>query len=144
MRTAQQRPNASLQKQMTAWRRDFHRHPEIGFAVKRTASVVEKFCGSAARKPSASPMSASSEFCNAEAAKEPSDFARNWTPCPSPKPAAFAIVRQSREKCTPADTTGIPQCCWGRRADWRKSANLTARRSSFFSPTKKTASARKR
>ena len=53
MRTAQQRPNASLQKQMTAWRRDFHRHPEIGFAVKRTASVVEKIlrqCGAKTKR----------------------------------------------------------------------------------------------
>lgn len=33
---------APLRKKMAEWRRDFHRRPEVGFAVNRTASVVEK------------------------------------------------------------------------------------------------------
>lgn len=31
---------ADLQSQMTAWRRDFHRHPEFGFEETRTARLV--------------------------------------------------------------------------------------------------------
>ena len=30
-----------LRDEMTEWRRDFHRHPEVGFAVERTAAAVE-------------------------------------------------------------------------------------------------------
>ena len=32
----------SLRDEMTEWRRDFHRHPEVGFAVERTAAAVER------------------------------------------------------------------------------------------------------
>ena len=32
----------SLRDEMTGWRRDFHRHPEVGFAVERTAAAVER------------------------------------------------------------------------------------------------------
>jgi len=31
-----------LQADMTAWRRDFHRHPELGFAEKRTSEAVAR------------------------------------------------------------------------------------------------------
>jgi hippurate hydrolase len=31
---------AALNEEVTAWRRDFHQHPEIGFAVERTAAIV--------------------------------------------------------------------------------------------------------
>lgn len=31
-----------LYSQLTAWRRDLHRHPEIGFAVERTAGIVAR------------------------------------------------------------------------------------------------------
>lgn len=31
-----------LQAQMTAWRRDFHQHPEFGFEEKRTARIVAR------------------------------------------------------------------------------------------------------
>jgi len=31
---------AALHEEVTAWRRDFHRHPELGFDLPRTASVV--------------------------------------------------------------------------------------------------------
>ena len=30
----------ALQREMTAWRRDLHRHPEFGFEEKRTAAFV--------------------------------------------------------------------------------------------------------
>ncbi len=30
----------ALQRQLTAWRRDFHAHPELGFEVHRTAGIV--------------------------------------------------------------------------------------------------------
>lgn len=30
----------NLQTQMTAWRRDLHRHPEFGFEERRTAAFV--------------------------------------------------------------------------------------------------------
>ena len=38
---------------MTVWRRDFHRHPETGFAVERTAAIVENVlreCGANPRR----------------------------------------------------------------------------------------------
>ena len=44
---------APLQKQMTAWRRDLHRHPETGFETRRAAAMVEKIlraCGAATRR----------------------------------------------------------------------------------------------
>ena len=44
---------APLQKKMRAWRRDFHRHPETGFAVERTAAAVESVlreCGANPRR----------------------------------------------------------------------------------------------
>jgi hippurate hydrolase len=31
---------APLATDMTAWRRDFHRHPELGFEETRTAGIV--------------------------------------------------------------------------------------------------------
>src|SRR5262245_60877483 len=31
---------AAISEEVTAWRRDFHAHPEIGFAVERTAGIV--------------------------------------------------------------------------------------------------------
>ena len=31
---------APLAEEMTAWRRDFHRHPELGFEETRTAGIV--------------------------------------------------------------------------------------------------------
>jgi amidohydrolase len=34
---------AALTGQMVAWRRDFHRHPEIAFEEKRTSAVVREF-----------------------------------------------------------------------------------------------------
>lgn len=43
----------SLRRKMTAWRRDFHRHPEIEFAVERTAGAVESIlqkCGANPRR----------------------------------------------------------------------------------------------
>ncbi len=33
----------SLQEQLTLWRRDFHRHPEIAFQEQRTSSVLRRF-----------------------------------------------------------------------------------------------------
>lgn len=36
----------AIQAQMSAWRRDFHRHPELGFAVTRTAARVAEICQS--------------------------------------------------------------------------------------------------
>ncbi|MBN2386476.1 MAG: amidohydrolase [Anaerolineales bacterium] len=36
----------AIQNQLTAWRRDFHMHPEIGFEVTRTAARVAELCDS--------------------------------------------------------------------------------------------------
>lgn len=30
----------TLEREMTAWRRDFHAHPEFGFEERRTSSFV--------------------------------------------------------------------------------------------------------
>ena len=32
----------ALKAEMTAWRRDFHRHPELGFQEERTSRIVAK------------------------------------------------------------------------------------------------------
>ncbi len=40
------RPEAdALRSQLTAWRRDLHQHPELGFAVQRTAGIVARTLG---------------------------------------------------------------------------------------------------
>lgn len=36
---------AEMQDQLVAWRRDFHRHPELGFEEVRTAGIVAKHLG---------------------------------------------------------------------------------------------------
>lgn len=35
----------ALRSQLTDWRRDLHRHPELGFAVQRTAGIVAQVLG---------------------------------------------------------------------------------------------------
>ena len=35
----------ALQPQLIAWRRDFHRHPELGFKEVRTSGIVAKHLG---------------------------------------------------------------------------------------------------
>ncbi len=122
---------APLAADMTAWRQDFHRHPELGFEEARTAGIVAGLLrewgiaveegigvtgvvGTLTGTRAAGGNRAVGAARGHGRAGDAGDDRRR--PMPARPPA----------RCMPAGMTGTRRCCWARRAGWRRIATASA------------------
>lgn len=121
---------ADMHADITAWRRDFHMYPELLYDTHRTSGIVaDKLRGFGCDAVETGigrtgvvgvihgKTNTSGRTIGLRADMDALPIIEaTGPPTPQPSPA----------KCTPADTTAIPQCCSAPRDIWQKPAILTA------------------
>ena len=143
---------AAIIPELTEWRRDFHRHPELSYDVPRTARLVAERLGAfgfdeviegvgrtgvlgvlhGAAGPAAGPEKRVLFRADMDALADPrGDRAPNTPP-------------RRPDACTPAATTATPRCCSARRGIWPRRAPSTGRWSSASSRPRKATRAPRR
>ena len=107
---------AALEGEMTAWRRDIHAHPELGFrsSAPRNSSPIAA-AGIRRRGPPRHRQDRRRRRAARGRRSASSACARTWTACRSRRAnPASRIARSTGHACTPAATTATPRCCSAR------------------------------
>ena len=133
-----------FQDEMTAWRRDLHAHPEIGFDETRTAAVVADKLRSFGLDEVHTGLAKTGVVgvLKAAWAAAPSACAPTWTRCPSRRRPACPTPRPTRAGCTPAATTATPRCCSARPSTWPRDPHPDGTIYFIFQPAEEMAGGR--
>jgi hypothetical protein len=129
---------APLHADMTAWRRDIHAHPELGFQETRTADRVAALlqaCGIDVTRGVGKTGVVGTLKLGSSPRRIGLRADMDALPMQEGNPSPTA--RHHRAACTPAATTATPPCCWARPRTWRARRTSTAPCTSSSSPPKK-------
>ncbi len=130
---------AELLPEITAWRRDFHEHPELLFDVHRTAGkvadllrgfgcdeVVEGIGRTGVVGVIKGKTDTSGRVIGLRADMDALPIIETDRACPMP--------RRPPARCMPAAMTATPPCCWARRNTWPRRGISTAPPWCIFQP----------
>lgn len=98
-----------LQAQLSAWRRDLHRHPEIGYEEHRTSAIVAEHLESLGLEVTRNVGQTGLQACFAERPMDqPLLCARTWMPYQSRIRKRWNTARKWKAKRICVDMTLIP------------------------------------
>jgi len=105
-----------LRKQLVAWRRHLHRHPELSFQEYNTADFVEKQLRGfgALEIERLTPTSVVARLIGAYPGKTLA-LRADMDALPIQEENGHDFVSQAPASCMPAAMTGTRRCCWRRR-----------------------------
>ena len=110
---------AALVPELTQWRRDFHRHPELLYEVGRTAALVARRLAECGFDEVHEGIGRTGVVGLLHGANGPAKGARSalccaptWTRCRSSKQRRGTTPPKTPAACTPAATMATPRCCW--------------------------------
>ncbi len=124
----------------TAWRHDFHQHPELQFDVLRTAARVAELCRSFGCDEVVEGIGLTGVIAVIKGCRNASGrvigLRPTWMPCRSLSRPGPTMPQRPMARCMPVGMTGTLRCCWGPRNTWPRRGTLMVRQSGSFSRRK--------
>ena len=125
---------AAMLPELTEWRRDFHRNPELLYDLPRTSRIVAERLRAFGFDDVIEGVGKTGILGVLHGASGPAEirdkralFRADMDALPIHEASGAAYASSCRVSCTPADTTGIRLCCSAQRAISPRRGHSTAR-----------------
>ena len=128
----------ALHDEMTAWRRDIHAHPELGFEEQRTSDLVAAKLAEFGCEVHRG-LAGTGVVGVLRAGNAPGSIGlrADMDALPIQEANDVRTARTMPAGCMRAAMTGTLQCCWARRSTWPRPVNSTALCISFSNPQRR-------
>jgi hypothetical protein len=136
---------AELLPEITAWRRDFHEHPELLFDVHRTAAKVADLCRSFGCDEVTEGIGRTGVVAVIKGKSDTKGrvigLRADMDALPIKEQTGVPYASKTPARCMPVAMTGTRRCFWARRSTWPRRGTSTVPWSASSSQPKKVAAA---